>query len=362
VLWANQVADLYAKVEPGKPTPGFATLFKEAIDRGEPYSQGSVLMIIEGMRPEDLPQAFSLMKRAGQQGKFRDAPGTGQQSMVWQAFWNRFGELDPANALTEVRNLGDIDYFGKEFAEKNIFHGWALHDPAAAAQGFLDRTDLLKPGYAVRGLTYEWGMVDLPAVTRWANDHLSGELRAEAFCSVAYAVVHREGFKQGVTWWQQLTDEASRKMVFASLQDMANRRGQALSVEDRVAMITSGLDLGLRDERMEVDVAGKFAGLDPAAGAELFTKFPATGDPNRFNVLNTLLANWTRKDVTSAGEWVKQQQGERWYDSATAGFAVALGEREPATAESWAATIQDERLRQQTLAAIARTNQSQPKP
>jgi hypothetical protein len=63
------------------------------------------------------------MKRAGAQGKFRGASGSGNQSIVWQAFWNRFGELDPATALAEVQHLGDLQYFGIEFAEKNIFHG-----------------------------------------------------------------------------------------------------------------------------------------------------------------------------------------------------------------------------------------------
>jgi hypothetical protein len=98
-LWSRLVADLYSEAEPGKPTPGFADLFKEAINRGEPYSQGCLQMLIEGMRREDLPQALEFMKRIGAEGQFRGAGGTGNQSIVWQAFWNRFGEIDPLTAL-----------------------------------------------------------------------------------------------------------------------------------------------------------------------------------------------------------------------------------------------------------------------
>jgi hypothetical protein len=351
-IWAKQVAEMYSQVEPGKPTPGFATLFKEAIDRGEPYSQGSVLMMIEGMRREDLAQALSLLKRATENGKFRGAPGSGQQSMVWQGFWNRFGELDPDRALIEVRNLDGISYFGAEFAEKNIFHGWALHDPGAAAQGFLDRPDLLNKGQAVQGITYEWALVNPQAATRWTDEHLTGDLRANSFRSMAYAVVNREGFKQGVEWWQQLTDEASRKMVFSALQDMANRRGPGVSLEDRVSMITSGLTLGLRDERLEVEIASRVGESDPASGADIFTKFPSTGEPRRYNALKSLVSNWTQNDAPAAGEWVSQQKGEPWYDSGAAGLALSLSSRDPAAAESWAATIENPILRDQAMSAI----------
>lgn len=348
-LWSQEVARLYANVKPGVPTPGFATYFKDAIDRGEPYHQGCLQMMLEGMRVEDLPQALALMKAAGQQGKFRGGPGSGQQSIVWQAFWNRFGELDPIAGLAEVRSLGNLQYYGVEFAEKNIFHGWAQHDPPAAAKAFLERPDLLQQNYALQGLAYEWAKIDLQAATRWANDNLSGDLHAHAFRSMTYAVTNREGIREAVSWWQNIPDIADRKMVFSALQDIVNRRGPGISLNDRTAMITAGRDLGFRDERMEMNVATELAAEDPAAGADLFTKFPSVADPSRYEGITRVLTNWTQKDPANAGKWVKDQEKEPWYDSAAAGFATALAEKDPANAEAWAGTIQNEARRQQVM-------------
>ena len=58
------------------------------------------------------------LKRIAAEGKSRGASGTGNQSIVWQAFWIPFGELDPVSALAAVRNLGSLQYFGLEFGEK----------------------------------------------------------------------------------------------------------------------------------------------------------------------------------------------------------------------------------------------------
>jgi hypothetical protein len=346
-LWARQVAELYSSVESGKPTPGFANLFKEAIDRGEPYSQGCMQMLIEGMRREDLPQALDLMKRAGAQGKFRGATGTGNQSIVWQAFWNRFGEIDPATALAEVRNLGDLHYFGIEFAEKNIFHGWAQHDPTAAAAAYLAQADLVQPGYAAQGLAYEWAKSDLRAATLWSDEHLPGELHAHAFRSMAYAVAHTEGFQAAVSWWQQIKDDADRRAVLSALADMSNRQGPALELDERVSMINAGLEMGIRDESAEMQVAAQYATSDPVKGAELFTRFPSTTDPARYNGLTAVVVNWGRSDPSAAATWVQSQQTESWYDSAAAGLAAGIYDRDAVAATDWLNTIQNEKLKGQ---------------
>jgi hypothetical protein len=350
------VADLYANVESGKATPGFANLFKEAIDRGDPYSQGCMQMLFEGMRREDLAQALDLMKRAGAQGKFRGASGSGNQSIVWQAFWNRFGELDPTTALAEVRSLGDLQYFGIEFAEKNIFHGWAQHDPAAAAEVYLAHSGMVQPGYAAQGLAFEWAKKDLRAATLWTDEHLTGELHAHAFRSMAYAVAQTSGFQAAISWWQQIGAEDDRKAVLAALKDMSDRRGPGLELDERVAMISAGREMGMRDESVEMQVASQFATTDPAKGAELFTQYPSIADPTRYNGVLAVLANWGKRDPTAAGAWVTEQQTQAWYDSAAAGLAASIHDRDPVTASDWLNTIQSEKLREQITLRLSKKN------
>lgn len=359
-LWSAQIAKLYADVEPGKPTPGFATQFKDAIDRGEPYTQGSMQMLLEGMRIEDLPQAFSLMKHATEQGKFRGGSGSGQQSIVWQAFWNRYGEIDPVNALAAARTSPDLDYFGKEFIEKNIFHGWAARDPQAAAQAFATQQNLVMPHFAVRGLTYEWAMTDLPAVTRWAKENLSPDMQSHAFCSMAYAVVNREGFKQGIEWSRQFTTESDRKAVLDSLKDMASRRGPAVSLDDRFAMLSAGRDLGFPDVAAEERLARDYAAANPAAGADLLTTLPAPSNGKAgYEAIGVLLQNWTFKDAAASGEWVSKQRGEPWYNSAAMAFAMAVAERDSDAAEQWINTIENEAMKTKAQNDLTQRKQRQ---
>jgi hypothetical protein len=53
---------------------------------------------------------------------------------------------------------------------------------------------------------------------------------------------------------------------------MSDRRGPALELDERVAMISAGREMGMRDESVEMQVASQFATTDPAKGAELFTR------------------------------------------------------------------------------------------
>jgi hypothetical protein len=164
---------------------------------------------------------------------------------------------------------------------------------------------------------------------------------------MAYAVAHTDGFQSAVTWWQQVNGEEEQKAVLAALGEMSNRRGPGLPMSDRLAMIQAGIEIGMRDESVEMQLAGQFATEDPVAGAEFFTQFPSSVDASRYNSLTALLANWGKTDPTAAGAWAMEQKSQPWYDSAAAGFAAGIYDSDIVSAGEWLNTIGNEQLRDQ---------------
>lgn len=350
--WVQRISELHAAAEPGKPSPGFATLFKDLLDQGDPYNLGSLQTLMDGLRHEDLPQALALLKRANQIGGFRGA--SPNQHIVWNTLWARFGELDPAAAFAEIRNLRDVKYQGVDWAAKSVLQGWAQRDPASAAKGFLENLDLPNPNYTIQGLGFEWAKQDLPAAMLWVDQYLTDDaIHAAALRGMSFGVANRQGFREAVSWWEKLSKPDDRREVFDALNSMIQNRGPGVTLEDKSAMITAGRNIGMRDPQLEMRVALAYADTDPSVGANLFTKFPSPSDPTRYDAVAGLLTKWSRADDRKAADWVKDQEGQPWYDSAAAGIATALKDRDLAAAQQWLATIKSERVRDQLSKQLA---------
>lgn len=341
--WSARLAEAFRRARPGEPTAEFATFVNEAIQTGEPYSAAHILSLIELMRPEDLSQALELFKHLTATGAL---PGSGQHSLLWQALWQRFGEVDPIAGFRAARELGDLKYPGLPLVQKHIFHGWAARDSLAAAQYFVSQPDIPNRQAAVQGITFEWARKDPQAAAKWIAENLEAPTRGAGFQGVAWALWDKHGFQTALDWWTRLSDQGDQSQVFNSLTTIANTN-PSTSLDSRVAFVLEARRRGLRNAQLETRLASDFAQTDPVGGMNLLTQLSSSENPAAYPALGTLLSQWTQRDPQAASEWTASQQGQAWYDSAASSMAAAVVRSDASAAAEWARSIQDETLRKQ---------------
>ena len=349
--WSTRLADAFARAKPGEPTPEFATLFDEALQKLDPYSESYVMRLIESMRPEDLPQAFEMLKRLTIQRRLPGATAGGtRQSMAWQALWGRFGATDPLGAFRASRELAGVRFNGENLVEKHIFEGWTARDSTGAAQYFLAQPDMPNRKYAVQGITYPWARSDPQAAAEWVAQNLDNldetSIRGHGFRGVAWALTEKNGFQTAVDWWKQLPDQTDRTEVFHALVDMSN----GSSLDSRAALVTEAEQHGLRDPQFEARLASEFGR----------TQLSSPDNPAAYPALGTLLSEWTQRDPKAAAEWATDQQGQPWYDATAGSIAVAIQRSNPGAAAEWVQSIHDVALRKQIEQRLAQLAKRSP--
>src|SRR4029453_3969351 len=107
---------------------------------------------------------------------------------MWIAFWQRFGERDPATALAKALECGDLNYADRNLLEKHLFTGMARNNPRAAAEALLAHPELPNRVNAAEGLAFEWAKTDPGAASEWARGSLEGDALKGGFYAVAWGV------------------------------------------------------------------------------------------------------------------------------------------------------------------------------
>src|SRR4030095_5668316 len=102
--------------------------------------EARLLELIETLPKEDFPILLQLLQQAKSGMMLRSEPSSGP--IVWTAFWQRFGERDPATALKCALACQDLKYPDRAALEKHLFTGMARNDPKAAAELLLAHPEL----------------------------------------------------------------------------------------------------------------------------------------------------------------------------------------------------------------------------
>ena len=98
-------------------------------------------------------------------------------------------------------------------------------------------------------------------------------------------------------------------------------------------------------------VAERWAESDPQATIEWATSLPADAQVGAFR---EALDEWTERDAMAASEYLAGMPASPVRDSAIQGFSTELVRDDPESAATWAATIGDAEMREETLVRIGR--------
>lgn len=259
----------------------------------------------QGVNHLNLSQTLAELKR------LETSPAGVDVEAVRKALVTRLAMLDPGKALSYVDTLSGEEH-GRQ--KVNVYAVWAGRDPEAAAAHFTQ-------GELGGGLA-------------------SDESR-ESAATLARAWARRDP-AQALAWVKTLPEEARGSAVDAVISSMA--------ASDPRQALQAALGLGQSYEQAEAlrPLAQEWARQNPEAASAWVTTLE---DPaSQSQAAQGLVTAWMTQDAQAASVWVAGLPAGRTRDVAVAAMVQAQAARQdPGSAARWAATIQDEVLRQQVL-------------
>ena len=150
-----------------------AARFGTAMLQSSPFQrQADFVRALETLRPEDADGLIQLFDRLDRQGM--------HFPNEWQAFYQRWGAVDPERALAHALAAPESKW--APGAMKDALRGWAARDPAAAL-GWMEKlppspTDGTWPG--LTRVLQRWQQADPQALQTWLQNPQSGGFRDSA--------------------------------------------------------------------------------------------------------------------------------------------------------------------------------------
>ena len=191
----------------------------------------------------------------------------------------------------------------------NIAQSWAAQDPAAALSWAQQHSDGDGFAGAIMGAVMGWWTKDHTAAEAYVLAHLN-ENRGLATSLVSY--IYQRDPDRAKAWVNELPNLETRRV--------ANN------------MLTM-----------------QMAFNDPKGASQWAAALP---DDVRQQSLSAAVTYWASSDLTATGQWINSLTGTPRDEAATA-YTYTLLRKDPATAASWAMTINDPASRNSALQTVA---------
>jgi len=238
------------------------------------------------------------------------------------------------DAPTDARTFGGMGIF---------FQAWAQLDPSAALMGAFRINDLAMRKLAARTVIGSVSPSAAPQLIAFLREHPDKDLTSESKNEFAGTLIAS---------WSLLDPEAASKLIDEMTDSKTN----------------SGYALGYRAKS---EVAYNWATLDPSGALEWAAKQNGKNSAYAFDLYDSVIKGWCRKDTTTAAAYVAQHLNDRdlantassvvtalfdenseqardWISQMPAGaprddaemtFASLLAEKDPQSAANWVATL-----------------------
>lgn len=313
-----------------------ADAINQALQQPRPYDEVQLLAILRGLSKEEFPLFLQILRKTHQGANLTWSRYGGP--VLWTMFWQKFGEVDPATALSNALTCGDLNYPFRETLEKHLFTGMARKDPKLAAELFLAHPELQNRIRAGEGLMLSWAGQDVEAAMKWAEQNLeSDELALGTFAAtwgVSNGLSERPDISRGLSFAESL-DAGARANAFNALRMMILDRTQ-VSVPEMLQFVAATRSSSARDPEFEKQIAARSATLDPYRAAAFFAQPLANGETNDYAQLRSLTASWLQVDRNSAESWCKSQEGTEHFAILADEIAKEATSRgDAATAKQW---------------------------
>jgi hypothetical protein len=332
--WLSLIAARFSQQSPDGTTPGLAETMAEVLHlEDNSYRQARLVMLIGLMRKEDFPIALDILRKAKLNFSAGSVGKNGPD--LWLEFWQRFGRLDPDQALKAALQASDLQYPGRDQLEKWLFRGMALADPELAARAFIEHPELPNRAGIVSGLFGPFIARDSKAALAWARQNLDPEELHSAYFTAAWGLSGPNDISRATAVLKETEDPDLKNALVSQLRAQVNTKAY-LPTAQVLDFVATCRAVGTRDPALEQRIAVRCAETDAFAAATLFATPLPEGTPNDFAPLRAVMAPWIRRDPKAAEAWTKGQTNSPAYPIAAEEFAAAAQERnDPAEAERW---------------------------
>ncbi len=310
-VWDNPYGAIFENAPPGQPTPGLKEVIVNALKTRPNYcDQARLLLLIESMRKEDFPIAIEVLRRAKSSVVSNSTSGTGP--VIWVAFWQRFGEIDPEGALAAAIKHRDINYSNREYLEKYLFVGMARKDPKAAAEAFLAHPELPNPHKGIEGVMREWAKVDQKSAVAWAQENLPKRLLGPGFYAATMGLGGENDITEVTAFVRAVPEGIGRNAALQSAKDLIGRNLN-LPAQQLLDFVTATRSINARDKGLELQLAKRCSMIDPYLAANYFSAPLAQDQQSDYRELRAVLQTWIQRDPNAAESWAKGQKGSPHY-------------------------------------------------
>lgn len=316
--------------------------------------------LLEELTPENALAAYNAM-REGRRGRGGRGGGAEDELRLLANAWGRIDGPGAVAALQEMRaaqegdgdegrrgrgGRGGWDRGGSELI--SVLSGWATVDGGAAANYVngieSDRERQMAAYGIVRGMMVNGVDEAVGYISSMPKGEDGGRSQSYYMSMIAGEVLE-DGLDSAKDWVKTLNDPSLKSGALSRVAETAIREDLTGAVE----WVTEYAG----DEsanRAIARVAGEWAEDAPEAVIDWANTLP---DNAKAAAYGEAFDEWSRRDVTAAGEFLKTMPASSARDAAIEEYAENVARSEPAAAIGWAESIGDEQSRTETLTQVA---------
>ena len=289
-----------------------ATRFGPALLQSSPFKrQADFVQALDTLQPEDVDGLRQLFGQLAHQGM--------HFSNEWQAFYERWGAIDPERALAHA--LSEPETKWAPGAMQDALRGWAARDPAAARAWLGAHESAANFESAFLGCVEGYAGKDLSAATRMAMESVpaGNETYAKIGEALAEAAV-RQGQLSGLeAWYDALPDQGDGTLKRAAFAHVWWREEHA-SEQRAVDWLTQQAANPWRSDQQYGEMADTVAQRDPAAALAWMEKLPPSPKDGTWPGMTRVLRRWQQADPQAVQTWLQNPQPSAFRDYARATY------------------------------------------
>ena len=273
----------------------------------------------------------------------------GSQTIELALFVEWWALYDPDAAFTWLK---DSQRQGNPVILTSMVRSWATRAPIFASMAI----EVISPKkheatQVVRALVQGWNASGAPGLEEYLIGIRSDVNRQVALTGLAIDKVRRDGIDETIVWVQALPDGADRDFKQLAYRRLASAMASVDPI--RAASWAESQRDGRWGEGLARAVAQKWSEQDGQAAIEWLRGLPdpASTDVNR--AFEEAYRTWLNRDREGARNWLREQELDLSLDPVLAIYTRSIAREDPQAAIPWAARINDEVRRNETLEKVA---------
>lgn len=314
--------------------------------------------LLEELTPDNALAAYKALREGRRGGRGR---GNEDEVRLLANAWGRIDGPGAVAALQEMREAregeeggdrrgrggrGGWDRGGSELV--SVLSGWATVDGVGASryvEGIESDRERNMAAYGiVRGMMVNGVDEAVGYISSMPKGDDGGRTQSYYMSMVASEVLE-DGLDAGKEWVKTVSDPSLKSGALSRVAETAIREDLTGAVE----WVTQYAGDESADRAFS-RVAGEWAEDDPKAVIDWANTLP---DNSKAAAYGEAFDEWSRNDVTAAGEYLKTMPPSSARDAAIEEYAENVSRSEPAAAVGWAESIGDEQSRVETLTQVA---------